>query len=417
LASVSARRDGSNIFGANINDKWKPLWSAGLGWKISEEGFYHLEAIPSLKLRVTYGYNGNVDLSKSAIAIGTYFSGSDPTNFPFARIQVLNNPELRWEKIGMLNFGLDFSTAREILSGSIEFYTKKGTDLYGPSPLDYTTSGRNQVIKNVADMKGHGVDVILTTKNINREVQWNTTILFNYNNNKTTKYFGPDPSSVFLKLGTGSGISPVIGKPLYGIAAYKWGGLDATGKPQGFIDGQKTTDYSSIKDDGIVYIGSSSPTVFGSLSNSVSWKHFILTVNVAYKLGYYFHKSSIAYSLLVNSGVGHSDFEKRWQKPGDEAKTNVPAFSYPLDTQAENFYLQSEVNVLKADHIRLQYINLSYAIQASNKKKFPFGNIELYVNAANLGILWKANNEGLDPDYAKIVPPVRTWAFGLRGNF
>lgn len=417
VLTASARRDGSNIFGLNTNDKWKPLWSLGAGWNISNENFYKSTLIPTLKLRLTYGFNGNVDLARSAVAVGRFFSNAPITNYPFARIQILNNPELRWEKTRMLNIGVDFSVSKGILNGSIEYYHKRGSDLYGEGPIDYTATGRNIMIFNVAGMKGNGVDVILNSKIVDRLFKWNSNLLFNYNSNKTTDYYTNSINPLALKIGAGRTISPVVGKPLYAVSAFRWAGLDSAGNPQGFVKGVKSINYSDIFLNGdIVYIGSTSPTFFGSFINSFSWKNVTISMNIAYKLNYYFQKPSISYSSLIAVGAGHSDYALRWQNPGDELRTNVPSFQYPSDESRDNFYLNSELNVLKGDHIRLQYVNVVYTIGNQKKKKFPFKDIQLYINASNLGILWRANNQKLDPDYPSDIRPSTTFAFGLRGN-
>ncbi|ANI89693.1 hypothetical protein A9P82_10570 [Arachidicoccus ginsenosidimutans] len=142
VISGSLRKDASNIFGVSANDKWKPLWSAGAAWNISKESFYRSKLLPYLKVRLTYGYSGNVDLSRSAVPIEListpdYYS----SYYTSGRILTLNNPSLSWEKINMLNIGLDFSSLKNIVSGSVEYYHKKGTNLYGPSFYDYTTYG------------------------------------------------------------------------------------------------------------------------------------------------------------------------------------------------------------------------------------------------------------------------------------
>ena len=91
--------------------------------------------------------------------------------------------------------------------------------------------------------------------------------------------------------------------------------------------------------------------------------------------------------------------------------------SDPVDNNRDNFYSLSAINVLRADNIRLQYINLSYSFNSSKSKKNPFKNLQVYANAANLGLLWKKNKEGLDPDYPNTLQPVHSWALGLKGNF
>jgi TonB-linked SusC/RagA family outer membrane protein len=424
--SGSARRDGANLFGANTNDKWKPLWSVGGGWKISEEEFYKSGTVPLLKLRVTYGYSGNVDLSKTPLPTGINYSGAPATNLPYTVISTINNPDLRWERVSMANFALDFALKSNRLTGTIEYYLKRGVDLYGLTPYDYTTFGiSSTILKNVASIQANGLDLTLNSKNIDGAFSWNTTLFTSFYKDKTTKYETVEAKRIISKLGGATGITPVIGKPLYAITAYKWAGLDAAGNPQGFLNGKESIDYSAITkqavngglDSGnVVYLGPSIPTVFGSLINNFAWKNFSLSVSFLYKIGYYFQKSSIDYLLLVNSGIGHKDFEKRWQKPGDEGITNVPSFDYPVNSLRSNFYLNSEVNVFRADHIRFQYANLSYTFQRLRRKHLPFNSIQVYANASNLGIIWKANKEGLDPEYPASLRPTKSYAFGLRIN-
>lgn len=422
--SASARKDGSNIFGVNTNDKWKPLWSVGAGWKISDESFYRSTLVPLLKIKATYGYSGNVDLTRTALPVGIYFTAPAPTFLPATRIISINNADLKWEQSRQINLGIEFSTKRSILSGSVDFYFKKGSDLYGETPYDYTTWGLDQEItKNVADMEGKGVDVNLRSINFNRQFKWTTNLLYNRNSSKTTAYYSESSKNGIALLGAGNSIIPVVGKPLYGIVAYKWGGLDNQGNPQGYVDGKLSTDYRAIANEAdakglsggnIVFIGSGTPLSFGSLINTFTLKQFSLSINISYRFNYYFLKSALRYSALVDGGVASSDYEKRWQKPGDELVTNVPSFQYPVDSRRDNFYALSSINVLPADNIRLEYINFSYSVRS---KKNWFDNVHVYANAANLGLIWKKNKEGLDPDYPSTFPPVKTWALGIKATF
>jgi len=422
--SLSARRDGSNLFGASTNDKWKPLWSAGIAWNISDESFYNLALIPSLKFRITYGYSGNVDLSRSAVAVGSYSVASN-TNLPFVQINGINNPSLRWEKTGIFNAGIDFDLEGHVLSGSVEYYHKKGTDLYGLAPYDYTTwGGSNELIRNVANMQGNGVDLVINSKNIDKVFKWYSTLLFNYNTSKTTEYESASQTLSSI-LGGGTIITPVVGKPLYAIAAYKWGGLDTLGNPQGYVNGKLSTDYYAIQSEStqkgqagnIVYIGPANPVFFGSLINTFTWKRISLDFNISYKFGYYFRKSTISYSQLVNSGTGNSDYAKRWQHAGDEAFTNVPSFVYPASQDRDGFYAASAINVLRAGNIRLQYVNLAYLITPPGNRKAFLKNISVYMNVADAGILWRANKEHIDPDYPSALRPITSWTLGIRTNF
>lgn len=421
ILSASFRKDASNLFGVSTNDKWKPFWSTGISWGISREKFYKLEFLPSLNLRATYGFSGNVDQSRSAATVLSYIANNSFTNLPFAQVIQYANPSLSWEKVGILNIGMDFTTLREIISGSIEYYIKKGSNLFGPSPYDYT-GGLNSNItqRNVASMKGNGIDVVMQTKNIDRIFKWHSSILFNYNVSRTTAYYSA-PGEKF-RPGNGNSITPVVGKPLYAIASYRWGGLDPlTGDPRGYFDKQLSTDYraitnSLINPDSLVYSGTSSPKIFGALGNTFYWKGFALTATIAYKMGYFFRRSSINYDQLFNSGKGHSDFANRWQSPGDENITVIPSLIYPNVSSRDAFYLQSEATVVKGDHIRLQFINLSYDFKLLISKNW-IQSLQLYINCSNLGILWRANKHNLDPDSPASIPVSKTYALGIRASF
>lgn len=423
--SGSMRKDGSNIFGANTNDKWKPLWSAGIGWKIAGEKFYHIGWLPSLRFSATYGVSGNVDLSKTALPIGGK-GVNKQTGFTIEKIQSINNPDLSWEHSYQTNFRLDFAVTKNIIAGSLEYYRKRGTNLYAQTPYDYTAWGLNQTITtNVADMKGNGVDVVLHSKNLSGKLEWTTALLFSHNIAVTTRYFGNTATNMAAFIGHGNIILPVIGKPLYGITAYKWGGLDAQGNPVGYLDDTLSEDYtaiihSTVQDtlnrDSYRYIGSASPDYFGSVMNNFAYKGFELTFNIVYKFGYYLFKPALSYTALANNGTGGVDYDKRWRQPGDETKTNVPSFVYPLNSDREAFYINSAANVIKADHIRLQFVNLSYALMLRNPE-LPFKSISLYINAANLGIIWRANKDHIDPDAIGGIPQPRIYTIGIKTNF
>lgn len=424
--SASARKDASNLFGVNINNKWNPLWSMGAAWHISDEKFYHSVWLPYLKLRATYGFSGNTDPSRTGVTTLVHNSPDPPSNLSSARVNQFPNPDLRWETVKTINIGLDFQASKQILTGSIEWYIKKGMNLYGIAPFDATAglNGQSYLTRNIADMEGKGIDIVFNGKIMDKVIKWNSSLLFNYNMSKTTNYYLDTnlQSGTYINNGQ-TIINPIVGKPLYSIIAYRWAGLDANGNPQGFNGKSISTDYTTImaqtplKD--LIY-KPSIPVFFGSFINIFTWRGFSLTVNIAYRLGYYFMKPSVNYNQLFNNGAytGSSDFYKRWQKSGDEKTTNVPSMVYPANNIRDAFYNSSETLIDKADNIKLQYIDLTYDIDRSTLKKIPLQHLQLYINAGNLGILWRANKDGIDPDYISSTPPPgKTYAIGIRANF
>jgi len=413
--SASARRDESNLFGVNANQRGVPLWSAGAAWEISKENFYGLGWLPFLKFRVTDGYNGNVDRSVSAYTTASFF-GSNPYGAIAASINNPPNPSLRWERINIFNVGVDFAGREHRVEGSLEYYIKTGKDLIGQSPLDPTT-GSPVFTGNTANMRANGADINLRTKNIKGLFQWNTFFLFSFVRDKVTSY-GQKAGSVYNYLNTGA-INPLAGRPLYSVYALKWMGLDTQGNPQGLLNGHVSKDYSSIYTSSdfsnLLYKGPANPPMFGSLRNEFYRKQWGLSFNIVYKFGYYFRRSSIDYSDLFGEvSPGHRDYERRWQHPGDEQYTYVPSMVYPKNPTRDNFYSNSEPLIEKGDHVRLQDIQLSYDLQKKSFPRLPVQSVRLYLYANNIGILWKANHQGIDPDNISDIPNPRTLAMGIK---
>ncbi|HVT86421.1 MAG TPA: hypothetical protein VHD35_14555, partial [Chitinophagaceae bacterium] len=310
---------------------------------------------------------------------------------------------------------------------SIDYYLKRGKDLIGQAPVDPTTGAQDNTLAytfrgNVADMKGSGVELELKSRNFIGAVSWNINFQFNYATGKITKY---DFQSLTAGLYVSSDgvINPVVGKPVFSIFSYKWAGLDPlTGDPQGYdTNKQPSKDYTSlmnVKPEDLEYNGPALPLIYGYLLNSVTYKQFSFSFNISYKMKYFFRRSSINYNALFNQWRGNQDFLKRWQKPGDEKITNVPSMPYPSNSSRDAFYAGSSALVEKGDHVRLQDISLSYDFTKQQLKKFSLQNLQLYLYANNLGIIWRANKSGLDPDYyGGGFPLPRTIAFGIKTNF
>jgi len=419
--SGSFRKDASNLFGVNANRKGVPLWSAGAAWNISNQQFYHLKALPYLKLRATYGYGGNVANSVPALTTLTYNPASwQPiTNLPYAIISNYPNPNLQWEKVGALNLGLDFGTNNDRITGSIEYYKKHSTDVLGSLQLD-PTLGTSLITSNSAEMTGHGIDIIINSVNLRKKTfKWETNFLLSSVHNKVTKYLFGTYTNGFTS--DGRNITPLAGYDPYAIVSFKWGGLDSAGNPQGYINGKKSTDYNALFNLPISQQsigGSGLPHYFGSLRNNLSWKGFDFSFNITYRFDYYFRKQSLSYYGLFKRGIGNYEYSKRWQKPGDENITNVPSLPYPVKSKRDGFYQQSEINVLKADNIRMNDLRLSYNFSGRMIKGLSLENLQIYSYVSNLNwLIWKANKKGIDPDFPTGLRMPASFSFGLKTDF
>ncbi|HEY0895017.1 MAG TPA: SusC/RagA family TonB-linked outer membrane protein, partial [Sphingobacteriaceae bacterium] len=417
VVTASGRRDASNLFGVKTNQKSVPLWSVGGGWTISNERFFRADWLPYLKLRMSYGYNGNINKSATAFSTASYYTDG-LTGQPAARILTPPDPQLRWEKVAIYNAGIDFELKNRRLGGSLEFYKKKGTDQIGTIPLDPTTgfflADRYSTTRNGAAIRGSGFDAELTSRNTTGALKWQTTFLFSYTKDEVISYQFEHPIISYLISG-----SPIEGRPVNSLYAYRWAGLDPqTGDPMAYIEGTARKDYASMFSaqtiEDVAWMGTILPPFFGALRNAFSWKALSASVNINYKFGHVFRRNSIGYSSLYTAWKGHEDFRLRWQKPGDEKVTNVPSMPQGLISNRDHFYLFSEALVEKADHIRLQDLSLRYTPNLP-ENRFPFKDLSLMLSMENVGILWRANKAGIDPDYSLAsMLPVRTISLGFK---
>jgi len=419
ILSASARRDESNLFGVKTNQKGVPLWSAGVAWELSREGFYTAGWLPFLKLRATYGYNGNVDRSVSSYTTAQLSDAPNGYNELFAQITNPPNPSLRWEKIGIFNVGLDFAGKSNRIAGTVEYYSKNGKDLIGQTVMD-PTSGVLTFTGNTANTMAHGFDLTLHTRNLAGRLKWSNDWLMSFVQDKVTHYDVTIPAvNDYFRT---TSFNPLAGHPLYSIYALKWKGLDPhSGDPLGEANGHIDTTYSQIFNapvSSLLYEGPASPTFFGSWRNTFSWKQFELSFNIVFKFGYYFRRNSIHYYNLYNGvSKGSPDYDLRWQRPGDEMITNVPSQPTKASFNRDEFYKYSEVLVEKGDHIRWQDIRLSYDLPKRSYPGLPVQAIRFYLYANNIGVLWRANHRGIDPDYVNSLPNPRTLALGCKLEF
>jgi TonB-dependent starch-binding outer membrane protein SusC len=426
----SARKDAANIFGVETNRKWKPFWTIGGSWDVSKEAFFTSNTIQNLRLRLTYGYQGNVNNSLSPYTIiGLQSAASNFVNEPWASIGTPANPQLSWERVGQTNFGIDLRAFKSRVVLGFDIFYRKSNNLLWEMPIDYTT-GWTTVKSNNAAMSGKGIELALNTLNFDGAFKWNSEFGFTYNTFKVTDYDTALDENLTIQGIVGNGGMNIIGlrgRSPYSVFSYSFAGLDpATGDPLGHLGKSTSKDYLSIfrqlyDTANVIYHGSAIPTYFGYFNNIFRYRNFSLLVSISYKMGYYFRKSTISYFALYQQGVQHSDFSKRWQEAGDEAETTVPSMIYPLsNSRRDDFYANSSANILKGDHVRLQNIKFSYQFSSRQRERQWFKAIQLYVNFENLGIIWRANDEKLDPDYDNNRAPFpvsRVYTTGLKMDF
>ncbi len=412
--SASFRKDASNIFGIASNDKWQPLWSSGFLWNIDKEGFYKVDFLSSLKIRATYGFNGKAVIDYPAYATMEYVEPNTVTGLMYAYMINPPNPNFRAERVGIFNVAIDFAFKSNRFSGTLEYYTKNGKDIVARNMVDPTV-GFDNVVQNSANYFGRGIEVNLATVNIKRrQFSWSTNWMFSYKRN-IAKKFNNKPSSVLSYMGEGIVTTPLEGKDLYAIFALPFAGLDHnTGEPIGWLNGEKSMDYLSLTTVPVNQarvMGSALPIYAGFVRNTWTFKNLTLSANLQYKFKFFFRRNSVEYVGFANYWSGNSDYDQRWQKPGDELTTDVPAFTYPMDPTKQDFYRYSDVLIEPGDQIKLKDINLSYNLDRLSSK---LKNASLYFNLDNLNlILWKKTKYPVDSDFVYNIPSPKTYTLGV----
>ncbi|MDR2284875.1 MAG: SusC/RagA family TonB-linked outer membrane protein, partial [Sphingobacterium sp.] len=320
ILSISTRKDASNLFGVKTNDKGQPFWSVGGAWLLSKESFIDQQFFPLLKLRMTYGYNGNVNTGVSAYPIISLSeSPSSETGQNYAEMSSPPNPKLRWERVSNLNAGLDFALKNNILSGSIEYYQKKPKDLIAGGEIDPTTGFTSMRI-NTANLDTRGVEMSLNGRPLSiKNWNWFSYLVFSYSKTMVTKSFLETDMAYLV---AGYQAVPVEGEDFNSLRTYKWAGLDPTdGTPRGYLNGEVSKDYSAITGAKIETLdnqGSQIPVYFGSWRNSLQFKGLELSWNISYQLGHKFIRTSFVNSEFLDQNHGHTDYQKKKKKPGDE---------------------------------------------------------------------------------------------------
>jgi hypothetical protein len=407
--SASLCGDVANLFGASTNNKWQPLWSVGASWHVWREKFYKFDLFQELVIQASIGTLGNI--SRQATAYTTMaagYGGITGTPYATAYITSPSNTGLAWEKVRIFNLGVDFATRRHILKGRIDLYSKQSFDLMAQTFLDPTLGGiqnpgsRAFYYANSAGLTAKGLDIDLTSRILSGKLEWTTDVLFSIASSKVSKYSGP-PGIGKDYLNT-SFPNPVQGRPPFAIYAYKWLYLDGqNGDPVGTLNGGPNKDWDSIVNntllDSMVYKGPAQPPVFGAIRNTLKIGKFSLSWNISFKFGYFMRKPAFSSTDILNKWNSVDTYRQSWKKPGDERITNVPSLDYSGNTNRDFFYANSDIMVVPADNIRLEDIILSYETRRKHQDKKRFPQWRIFTGLSDLGPLWLANKDHIDPYY------------------
>jgi hypothetical protein len=400
--TAGGRADQTNLFAQASNQRLVPLWSAGVAWLLGDEGFYRpVKNWLDLSTRLSYGVSGNIDYT--AVPFATVDAQTTNSN---GVVFTMNNPAnkgLTYERVFMLNAGIDFKIRQGLISGSIDYYRKRATDLLQAVSWN-PTSGFTVIKNNSGGIRGRGLDINLQTGNIKltRDLLLQASLLYAHATHVITSTQLTDRTA-HAKTNDLTAL-PRQGYPVNALFALPFASLDPqSGAPRGFVDGKPSQAYEQLladtSDAAVVYVGPADPTSFGSLVNTISYKKFSVSCMLIAKWGYYMRKQALSYYAMYNRQEGNTpDYYKRWQQPGDEQFTEIPSQPARPNEQQDLFFARSKANVIKADHLRLQYIQLGYVLQNKTAGKWPLKEMQVHLSVQNIGILWRANKDQVDPD-------------------
>ena len=389
----SIRLDQTNLLTNASEFRNNPSWSVGAKWNIAREDFLKADWVNELGLRLSYGLTGNIDKTTGPDIVATAESDYT-TNMSYLNVTNPSNPELGWEKTYSWNVGADAMLWNGRLNVTADFYAKKSKNLLANVEID-PTIGWASVYRNSAEVVNRGIDLTLSGTLIDRAVTWDATLQFSYNKNKVTDLnYTPTINAVFQG-------SPLTGQPVGYIAVNRYGGLDEYGDPTFlYEDGgepQSYLDLDMLTIDDLKFVGRTEPPVFGSLTSSLRWRDFTLSLMVNYKFG---HKMRLPSPIPMMFGLKTEWYSEqyRWVEGQDNSDKWVPKHSTALfqDINRTNCLIRSDKLIDNADMIQLKSISLEYDFsRLLNKIKIRGGTLR--VSGENLGY-WVANDWKLNPD-------------------
>ncbi|MDO9255818.1 MAG: TonB-dependent receptor [Bacteroidales bacterium] len=404
LFTFTVRHDGYSAFGDGT--KYGTFPSFAVGWNITNESFIKslpkLEFVNILKLRLSYGSNGNEAISPystlPSLSSLDYLTPDFKPAFGFYP-QKLGNPLLGWETTKSFNTGLDFGLWNNRVSGLFEMYWSTTTDLL----LDKTISpinGDTYIRENIGETKNNGIEFQVSTVNISKtNFTWKTDLNISHNQTKIVNVGLTDENGNYID---DIASEWFIGQPIKVNYDYVYDGVWQTGDDiansaqptamPGYIKYKDVNGDSLITTADKQIIGSRDPFIVLGMTNTFTYKNFRLSFLINAVQG-------ITYRNLLY-GTGQVSFRVNsydknfWSptNPTNEYPANVDGNVNPLSM---NFYED-------ASFIRLQDITFGYRLPENLIKKIFISNAEIFINLKNMATWTKWT--GLDPEYLSILP-------------
>lgn len=421
LLQGSLRKDGSSAFG--VNHQWGYFPAVSAGWNITEEDFMKtVDLLSQLKLRAGYGVSGNSTGFNAFSALLVYGTQSSSKflyngNITNSIGPVRNdNPNLRWESTGTANVGVDFGILKNRISGSVDYYIKKTTDLiYDQYPVSTTQFFVPTYTANVGSVKNTGVEVVLNATPLKtHEFTWKTSVNFAHNHNVITNLSNTQftldsfPTAQLGGKGQSGNYSQIV-KPGYALGTFDlWhyvgkdkNGISSFQKADGSITNQQplTTDQRIA--------GNAQPTLVFGWTNNFYYKGFDLS---------FLFRGVLGNKILNATLAGLND-------PVDAHFQNIPTFTLHESHNDINAYLISDRFLESGSYLRLDNATLGYTIKPHTQS---VKSIRVYATGSNLFVITKyrgtdpeINIGGLTPgiDNQNFYPKTRSYIIGVSANF
>jgi TonB-linked SusC/RagA family outer membrane protein len=408
----TVRYDGSNKLGASKKARWLPTWSFGGAWNIDQEKFMEkFTDIDYLKLRASYGITASLGPATNADVV----LKSSTSNRPYAdeRESVINlinlaNDDLTWEKNYQANVGVDFGLFKNRLSASIDVYSRRSFDLISRIKTS-GVGGEPYKVANYADMKSRGIEFLLNGQILRQKnYGWRATLTFGYNETEITN--AQNVPLIFDLVKPEGGNRE--GYPVNSLFSINFAGLDTKGIPQ-FVDENgnvsKGVFLQDDKIDYLVYEGPVDPPITGGFSNTFNYKNLSLNVFVTYQAGNKIRLYPAFRTAYVDLDAMPKEFFDRFENPGDEKVTNIPAISdsyYSYVTGANgsypyNNYNYSTVRVADGSFVRLKTVSLTYQFGGDALARMKvFKSFSVTAALANFWLIYSDKKlEGQDPEF------------------
>ncbi|NJN27516.1 MAG: SusC/RagA family TonB-linked outer membrane protein [Cyclobacteriaceae bacterium] len=388
IFTATVRRDGYSAFSANNKSAIFP--SIGLGWAISEEPFMAMPQISYLKLRASYGENGNRALRYSSLAVveagggSNYVFGDGSATSVGRSVSSLENKDLKWEKTLGYNFGLDFSLFNDRISGNVEYYDSRTRDLLWTQALPELSGFRN-ITTNLGELQNRGFEMFIKgTPVANTNFTWDISVSYYKNNNKVVSLLGEDLD------GDGKeddliGSNLFIGESIGTIYSYQTDGLWQVNeeRPDGFEPGsyrvidQNNDGQISPENDRII-LGRREPAFQLGIQNTLTYKQFSFRFFInsiqGGKDGYLRENHADGgYNTKGNAtNANWFDFYNYWSPVRPDAEYSNPWVGSPVSGSARRF--------VQRNFVRLQDISLSYSFKDDLAQRLGLGSLKLFVS-------------------------------------